>query len=757
MGLISVIQASEPVSAAPEFESTEIPEQARGAIVGDVRGDGQNRIVIGGASSGNVSVYSWQGGAYVKEWEGEVLAGAEIIPTAIGDADNDGRPEFLAIVFPTPSFWPSNGTIYMYRWNGITYQQVLVQQLAPSAGYMPAAIADLDGDGSNELIIDEGHSLSVYKYSSALGVFELVWRAPGADPMGLLQITAGDVDGDGRSEAIGAFPWAESGKLVVVGYNGTGYAVEATITDFPLPLGGADAVDLDGDGVAEIVTGTFNVLAPKYPVFVVKYIGGNYLVQQVYTSGTGTFHVHHGDIDGDRRPEASVLLNTNRALVVEYDGAYQAYEVPYGGFYASVFGDMADVDSDGYAEIIAASWGGVRIAGVVGTTPRILNLGPIYSLTPDINPVGIPHTVEVNLGTLPPPLPSPLAGIPIVFQVERGPIGSMIIIMSETVLTDDTGKATFTYSNPVEGVDRIKAYIDANRNGQMDTGEPQSTNFTIKAWISNFVTGGGNIQVDKKVAWTFSGTVGVLPEGGSVGKITIIDHDNKITYTLDEFIVLVFSDDPLLTDATSPEASHNTARFRGRGTRSSDGARIEMMVLMQDNAEPGAGDDRIAVEIARVNGAVNVIPLIGRVFVPESFPPPPPPPPQPEYVIISGGNIQVHDLEPLPVPPPPPPPPIVPAAPSALVAVAAGATRVDLAWVDSSNNEFGFRLERATVETFLEGLSVFTLPANITTFSDTTVVPGTRYFYRVLAFNDAGDSSFSNVASVITPAPPPPP
>lgn len=158
-------------------------------------------------------------------------------------------------------------------------------------------------------------------------------------------------------------------------------------------------------------------------------------------------------------------------------------------------------------------------------------------------------------------------------------------------------------------------------------------------WRANFVTGGGNIKVDKDVTWTFSGTVSVLPEGGLVGNAEIVDHANNVTYSLNQFVVLVFSG----PQAESPQANRDTARFRGKGTRSSDGAGVEVVIIMQDNGEPGAGVDKIAAEVARVNGLANVIPLIGRVYVPETGLPLPLPPP--ELVVISGGNFQIHGIE----------------------------------------------------------------------------------------------------------------
>jgi hypothetical protein len=99
--------------------------------------------------------------------------------------------------------------------------------------------------------------------------------------------------------------------------------------------------------------------------------------------------------------------------------------------------------------------------------------------------------------------------------------------------------------------------------------------------------------------------------------------------------------------------------------------------------------------------------------------------------------------------------PLAPNAPSNLVATVVNGNRVDLAWTDNSNNELGFRVQRSLDNvTFTE---IATLAPNTTSFSDTTVEANTTYFYRIVAFNNFGNSDPSNTVGVTTPNPPPPP
>ncbi|HEY5021256.1 MAG TPA: fibronectin type III domain-containing protein [Gemmatimonadaceae bacterium] len=97
-----------------------------------------------------------------------------------------------------------------------------------------------------------------------------------------------------------------------------------------------------------------------------------------------------------------------------------------------------------------------------------------------------------------------------------------------------------------------------------------------------------------------------------------------------------------------------------------------------------------------------------------------------------------------------------PAAPSGLVASAVSSSRIDLTWVDGSNNETGFSVERAADNAGTPGpfTVLITLPANTTSYSNTGLLATTRYWYRVRATNSAGSSPYTANASATTLAPP---
>ncbi len=94
------------------------------------------------------------------------------------------------------------------------------------------------------------------------------------------------------------------------------------------------------------------------------------------------------------------------------------------------------------------------------------------------------------------------------------------------------------------------------------------------------------------------------------------------------------------------------------------------------------------------------------------------------------------------------PAPVLPNPPTNLNATVFSASQINLGWTDNSTNETGFKIERSTDNVNFTEIAV-TGP-DITSYSNTGLTVNTIYYYRVRAFNDGGNSAFSNVASAST-------
>lgn len=94
--------------------------------------------------------------------------------------------------------------------------------------------------------------------------------------------------------------------------------------------------------------------------------------------------------------------------------------------------------------------------------------------------------------------------------------------------------------------------------------------------------------------------------------------------------------------------------------------------------------------------------------------------------------------------------PAVPAAPTNLSAKVVSRSQINLTWADNANNETGVRIERCKGSTCTNFLLIATAGANVTSYSDTGLSANTTYRYRVYAYNDSGNSGYSNIASAKT-------
>ncbi len=101
--------------------------------------------------------------------------------------------------------------------------------------------------------------------------------------------------------------------------------------------------------------------------------------------------------------------------------------------------------------------------------------------------------------------------------------------------------------------------------------------------------------------------------------------------------------------------------------------------------------------------------------------------------------------------------PTLPTQPTVLSYFSLTETSIYLGWSDNSSNETGFTVERCTGTLLFCAANpgawslLTTTAANVSTFIDNGLAPGTTYVWRVQAFNGVGSSAYSNHLSVTTP------
>lgn len=92
---------------------------------------------------------------------------------------------------------------------------------------------------------------------------------------------------------------------------------------------------------------------------------------------------------------------------------------------------------------------------------------------------------------------------------------------------------------------------------------------------------------------------------------------------------------------------------------------------------------------------------------------------------------------------------LLPVSPSSLLSNPLSATQIKLNWTDNSDGEDGFRIERSSNGS-TGWTEIGTVTQNITTFNSTALSPSTIYYFRVRAYNSAGNSNYSNTSNATT-------
>ena len=94
--------------------------------------------------------------------------------------------------------------------------------------------------------------------------------------------------------------------------------------------------------------------------------------------------------------------------------------------------------------------------------------------------------------------------------------------------------------------------------------------------------------------------------------------------------------------------------------------------------------------------------------------------------------------------------PVVPnGVPNGLTATVLSETEIRINWSDQSTNETGFTILRSD---FIEGFyqEVGEVATDVTSFTETDLQPGSKYFFKVRAFNDEGATDNSSSVSATT-------
>ena len=233
-------------------------------------------------------------------------------------------------------------------------------------GLATPALGDLDANGVVDIVAidDSRREVMAFEWDAAASELRFKWKSPVLDFITQGAVSIADLEGDGQAEILYGRQVLESDGTL----RWTGSSPRRGHIFSPLSV----AVDLDDDGVLEVVTGDVAYTASG-AVF--------------WDLGIGDGWVAVANFDADPEPELVHLdPNSHRVRVLEHDGAVKwgPVNIPGSGFSSPP--TVADVDADGRPEIVVTrrdlltvyeTGGFVRFSVAVTHTPSVRNMGAV--------------------------------------------------------------------------------------------------------------------------------------------------------------------------------------------------------------------------------------------------------------------------------------------------------------------------------------------------------------------------------------------
>ncbi len=384
--------------------------------IGDIDNDGQLEIVIttGGIPNSDTPEINRNGGIIVYEltssvgsnWSFAVKPGWPfIMPDTMGQGPGGGQPDGVRdgikaaatlgdidgdndLEIITMSY---DRRIRAFHHDGTVVDGWPIQResgdIILRGGDSSAAIADIDGDGLNEIIIgtnsppwngDNQDGPFPPQYNTPDYTLGTLWAINGDSTLvpGFPVITQqtvksspaiGDIDGDGDLEIVvgtGDFPGYVNGKQVYAWHHdGTPVAGWPTTTD-QFMLSSPALADLDNNGVLDVIIGCgYNAVScPK--LYAWDGSGNNLPGFPVTTPYDVPYPPVIADIDGDDNLEIILTsLRTNQVIVVQHNGSNGTIDTSRTIDSNSLAPPLIDdLDNDGFLETViggaSATWDG---------------------------------------------------------------------------------------------------------------------------------------------------------------------------------------------------------------------------------------------------------------------------------------------------------------------------------------------------------------------------------------------------------------
>lgn len=528
--------------------------------VADVNGDGKPDVMAANecadnvCTSGSVSVLLGSHGGSFRAPVNYASGGEYVYSVAVSDVNGDGKPDLLVGNYCDNSTDCPNGTLGVLQGNGDgTFHAVAAHDLGVDVNSI--AVADVNGDGTRDLVAVAGNSVSVL-IGRGDGTFQPA-VSYSAGPCGTaVSVAVSDVNGDGKPDLLVANLYnCTINTLGTVGVLlGNGDGTFQAAVDYSSGAQSATFVavsDVNGDGrldllvanqcgVNDCTSGTVSVLLGN----------GDGTFQTAVTYGPGgqfSSQVVVADVNRDGKPDLLVANESSVAVLLgNGDGTFQAATVTNTpAALDSGFGSLAvaDFNGDGKLDVVSGPVGVLLVGNGDGTFQSPMELGAAGSpiAVADLNNDGKPDlvvggtTILLNIAsnfryetttTLVSSLNPSVSGRSVTFTAivsssgSGTPTGNVKYLNGATLLAtvpSVSGSARYTTSKLPPGANSITAVYEGDSNNNGSTSGPVNQ-FVLAATSTTLTSSPNPSTYGQPVIFTATVTsgIGAPPDGEAI-------------------------------------------------------------------------------------------------------------------------------------------------------------------------------------------------------------------------------------------------
>lgn len=308
-----------------------LPQDIDALRVADVTNDGVPEVLVGDGQFGSIHVFD-----LVTQAEDWSISNQDdgVTDIGVGDVNNDGTTD---LVWGTG--YGDTGADYLFVASTAGSHPIEWQSIDLDGPFLGPLIADLDGDGRNELVVCSTYSDATYS-SGRILVFDATTLALRgiSDPVannlawtGVHDLKLRDLEGDGKTEIVIAADDLYDGKIEIYNFDSSNqFTLKWTNTFEPSgsPFNKVEVADLDNDGTPEIIAG--NSVADTGSQGVYLYIFDYPATDNPWQSVNlaPIFNSMNGlvvqDLNGDGKPEIATLISTGELYT--FDGSSRTLE-----------------------------------------------------------------------------------------------------------------------------------------------------------------------------------------------------------------------------------------------------------------------------------------------------------------------------------------------------------------------------------------------------------------------------------------------